>query len=303
MVEIQYQDVLEILNFELNRKDMKVLGALLKSQRTPTTYVDFETIRSQLEIDEGGRKGKDSLIYRSLSWLENAGFIRVDRSEHKHGYNSDVGLMHRAFRQAISDATSTIESDMKKLEREIQSIDRIDANELGSDILTFAAGNQKIEKPVFVEGWDNVLQLLEDKIYSQVKRGDMIRFSLEWLSRVDVITPFRVDTLRNLMKNGVEFRGLEHNKISKKHLKVFKEFTLAYRREGFHPGFRIYERQGSTYQFVGRNEDGIVLITSEHPMSATWIPRKSNPPLVANAIQTFDSDYEKGTDIEELGRD
>ena len=64
---------------------MVVLGALLKSQTDPTIFVDFETIRAQLEIEEGGRKGKDSLIYRSLSWLEKTGFIRVDRSEYKHG--------------------------------------------------------------------------------------------------------------------------------------------------------------------------------------------------------------------------
>jgi len=300
-MEAKLQDILEILNFDLSRKDMVVLGALLKSQGNPTSFVDFETIRKQLAIDEGGRKGKDPLIYRSLSWLESAGFIRVDRSQQKHGYNADVVLIHKALRQAINSTTSEIEEEIQTHDDELDNINKIDISELGSEIISYAAGEQKIEKPVFAEGWENVLQLLEDKIYSFAKKGDLVRFSMEWMSDVEIITPRRIEILRKLMESGVTFHGLEHNKVSKKHIKTFAEYTRHYREQGFSPGFRICERQNSTYQFVGRNDEGIVLITSEKPMSATWIPRSANPALVDNAIETFDSDYEAGIDFEEWG--
>jgi len=301
MIETQYQDILEILNFELSRKDVVVLGALLKSQGSPTTYVDFGAIRAQLEIDEGGKIGKDSLIYRSISWLEKAEFIRVDRSQHKHGYNSDVGLIHKALQKSIEEAKDKIEDELATLDTDIERLSRMDVEELGSDLILLTAGKKKIERPVFAVGWENVLQLVDDKVYNQVKKGNLIRFSVEWLSKVDVITPIRIDQIGRLLENGVIFRGLEHNRISKQHLKAFKKFTLVFRKQGYQPGFRICERKDATYQFVGRNDEGIVLITSENPMSATWIPRVANPSLVDNAIQTFDEDYEAGIDIEEIG--
>ncbi len=301
IMDTRFEGVLEILHLELSRKDMMVLGALLKSQRSPTSFVDFDTIRKQLAIDEGEKKGKDPLIYRSLSWLESMGFIGVDRSQQKHGYNADVVHLHNALRQAIHESINEIENEIQRLDDELESINKIDITELGHEIISYAAGEQKIEKPIFAEGWENVLQLLEDKIYSTAKTGDLVRFSMEWMSNVEIITPRRLEILRKLMERGVTFHGLEHNKISKKHLKAFSGYTRAYREQGFNPGFRICERQNSTYQFVGRNDDGIVLITSEDPMSATWIPRNANPALVDNAIETFDADYEAGIDFEEWG--
>ena len=287
----------------MTRKDIVILGAIVKSQNDPTAFVDFEDIRTQLAIDEGGKKGKDSLIYRSLSGLEKTGFIRVNRSEHKHGYNTDVGLMHEVFRKAIREAISEIGDELGEIDSEIEQISNMNLKELASDMISLAAGEQKIEKPVFAEGWENVLQLIDDKVYSHVKKGDLVRFSLEWLSRPDMITAIRADRLGKLMEDGVIFQGLEHNKVSKKQRELFKKFTLAYREQGYQPGFRICERKDSTYQFVGRDNEGIVLIVSEKPMSATWIPRSANADLVDNAIETFDADYDAGEDIAAIGGD
>jgi hypothetical protein len=303
MIEDQHREILETLNLKLSRKSMMVLGAILKSQIEPTSFVDFKTIRSQLDIDEGGRKGKDSLIYRNLSWLEKTGFIRVNRSEHEHGYNSDVGLMHEVIRKAINHETKNITKELKKIESDIEYLSNMDLEQLREEMISIALGKQKIEKPVFAEGWEDVLQLIEDKVYTNLENGDIVRFSLEWLSRADVLTPKRVNRLTELMESGINFRGLEHNKIDKEQRDIFTKFLLAYRKQGYHPEFRVFERQDSTYQFVGRNNEGIVLIVSENPMSATWIPRSSNSDLVENAIQTFDTDYEVAVDITEMRGD
>ncbi len=299
MSDAQYQAIIEILDFEIHRKDMIILGAILKSQSGPTSYVDFETIRAQLEIDEGGRKGKDSLVYRSLSWLEKAGFIKVDRSEHKHGYNSDVGLIHRVFRKAMKEAAQEIKSEIRDLDSEIEVLTKMNSEDLGEEMISLAAGKHKIEKPVFAVGCEDVFQLIDDKVYSYLEKGDIVRFSLEWLNRSDMITPVRVEGIGYLLENGIIFQGLEHNRIDKEQQDLLKKFTLFFREQGYQPGFRIYERKDATYQFVGRGDEGIVLIVSESPISATWIPRSSNPELVDNAIETFDADYDAGIDIAE----
>jgi len=177
MSDVQYQSIIEILNFELHRKDMVILGTILKSQSGPKDYVDFETIRKQLAIDEGGKKGEDSLIYRSLSWLEKAGFVKVDRSKHKHGYNSDVGLIHKVFRKKMKEAIKETKSEIKDLDSVIEVLNNMDSEDIASDMISIAAGKHKIERPLFAEGWEDVLQLIDDKIYDHLKRGDFVRFS------------------------------------------------------------------------------------------------------------------------------
>jgi len=42
---------------------------------------------------------------------------------------------------------------------------------------------------------------------------------------------------------------------------------------------------------------GIVLIVSESPPTATWIPRGANPYLVDEAISIFDKDFTAGVDV------
>ena len=301
MSDVQYQEIIEILDFELHRKDMIILGAILKGQRDPTSYVDFETIRAQLAIDEGGRKGQDSLIYRSLSWLEKAGFIKVDRSKHKHGYNSDVGLMHKVFRKKMKEAIKETKSEIRDLDSVIEVLTNMDSEDIASDMISISAGKHKIERPVFAEGWENVFQLIDDKIYDHLKRGGFVRFSLEWLSRPEMITPLRIERIGKLLENGIIFHGLEHTKIDEEQQDLLKKFTIFFREQGYQPGFRVSDRKEATYQFVGRNNEGIVLIVSENPLSATWIPRSSNPELVDSAIKTFDDDFNAGIDIEEIG--
>jgi hypothetical protein len=291
------QEVLSTLELELNRKDMRVLAALLKSQPDPATYVDFETIRAQLEIDEGERRGKDPLIYRSLSWLEKEGFIQVDRSQHKHGYNSNVTLLHKAFRTTISEKSKNVEQLLHELVTESKSLSSVNSETLAEDFLILMAGGKVIERPIFAEGPDDIFELLDDKIYKNLKKGDLVRFTVEWILGDDNIRPNRLKAIETIMANGVEFHGLEHFKVSPEKRKIVQKITEDYRKKGFNPKFRIFPRNDSTYQFVGRNDEGIVLFVSENPLSATWMPKASNPDLVTNAIESFDADFNAGKDI------
>ncbi|TFG34068.1 hypothetical protein EU527_05140 [Candidatus Thorarchaeota archaeon] len=301
MSEDVFQNAIEILEVDLNSKDMVVLGALLKSQNDPKMYVDFETLRAQLEIDEGGRKGKDSLIYRSLSWLERTGYVEVDRSSHRHGYNSNVRLIHKAIQDSIKGKMNSFENELKELDMEIRSISDIDAELLQSELTDLAAGEKELEKPVFAVEWQNILHLLDEKIYRNLKKGDIIRLTVEWLYRFDELTPLRLKLIENLLQKGVIFKGVEHKKIDPNTLAPRIRILRMWREQGYNLGYRINLREDATYQFIGRNSEGIVLIVSENPFSATWLPRESNPELVDNAIISFDTDYENGIDIFEYG--
>ncbi|RLI58069.1 MAG: hypothetical protein DRO87_06290, partial [Candidatus Thorarchaeota archaeon] len=60
---------------------------------------------------------------------------------------------------------------------------------------------------------------------------------------------------------------------------------------------RLSHREDTTYQFISLGRRGIILITSEQPMTAVWIPRESNPHLIDDAIDSFDADFDSGTDV------
>jgi hypothetical protein len=295
--EFQHEQAFETIGLDITRKDMIVLRALLRAQQTPSEFVDFETIREQLALDEGSRKGKDPLIYRSLSTLEKDGFVRIDKSGHKHAYTSSIAIIEKALSKMISTKTMNIEKELKQIDTEVDFYTNINAARMATGIIDLAAGKKKVEKPDFAQGWENILKLLDDKIYKGIKKGDVIRYTLEWVSNHDYMNPKRLKGVAKVLEMGVEIRTLDHDRNERDVRESFRDVISNWRADGYKSGYRILPRRDSTYQFMGRNTEGIVLVVSESPLSATWIPRSSNPELVDNAIDGFDRDYEEGIDL------
>jgi len=296
--EVLHEELLEMLGLDATKKDMVILGALLKSQEEPADYIEFETLREQLEIDEGSRKGKDPLIYRSLSWLQKEGFVKIDSSGRKHGYNSSIATMERALEKIVNQNIVDMQNELKEIDSEIEVLSEINSVTLAARLIDYVAGKSKIEKPAFAQGMDNMLKLLDDKVYKGLKKGDVIRITLEWLSQGNYLNTRRLLNAENLLKKGVEFRALDHNRSERQLRKEAMQLIMDLRKEFQKVGYRVFPRKDATYQFVARNTEGIVLVVSENPLSATWLPRSANPELVDNAIDSFDQDYELGSDLE-----
>jgi hypothetical protein len=300
-IELKHEEVLEIIGIDKTKKDMIILGALLKAQKAPTDFIDFETLREQLAIDEGSRKGKDSLIYRSLSRLEKEGFLKIDKSGHKHGYNSSIALIEKALEKIVLRNAKTLNKTLMSVDSDVKTLSDMDSDAMASSVIDLTAGKTKIEKPVFAQGWDNIVKMIHDKVYRGLTKGDVVRISLEWLSQTDYMNPSGLIDAEKLFEKGVEFRSIDHDRGEKEFRKNIQGFVMKIRDYGGNVGYRILPRKDATYQFIARNTQGIVLVVSESPLSATWIPRNSNPELVDNAIESFDNDFELGTDILEFG--
>ena len=295
--EFHHEQVFEIIGLNRTRKDMIVLGALLKAQKLPSDFIDFDTIREQLAADEGSRKGKDPLIYRSLSTLEKDGFVRIDKGGHKHGYTSSIAIIESALEKLVSKSTKTLEKEIKQIDSEVDALSNMNSDAMATSIINLAAGKKKVEKPSFAQGWENVLKLLDDKVYRDLKKGAVIRITLEWFSQHDFMDPIRLKGIDSRVLEGIEFRSIDYDRGEKKLRDRYRKRIVEWREMGGKVGYRIFQRKSSTYQFMARNTEGIVLVVSESPLSATWIPRSANPELIDNAIDAFDKDYEMGTDI------
>jgi len=295
--EIKHEEVLEAIGLDRTRKDMVILGALLKAQKGPTDFIDFETIREQLTKDEGSRRGKDPLIYRSLSTLEKEGFLKIDKGSHKHGYCSSIAMLEKAIVNIVAKKIKSLEKELKEIDSEIAMLSEMNSDTMTAGVIELMTGKRKIEKPVFAQGWDNILKILDDKVYKNLKKGDVVRITLEWLTQVDYLRPKRTLIVEKLLESGVEIRALDHDKGEIAIRSNMRELLTKMRAIGANVGYRVLPRKDATYQFIGRNDEGIVLVVSESPLSATWLPRSSNAELVDNAIDSFERDYEKGIDL------
>ncbi|MFW9963599.1 MAG: hypothetical protein ACFFCX_08550 [Candidatus Sifarchaeia archaeon] len=295
--ELLYEELLGILGIDASKKDMVVLGALLKAQEEPADYIDFETLREQLAKDEGSRRGKDPLIYRSLSWLEKEGFVKIDISGHKHGYNSSIATIETALERIVNHYIASMQNDLKQIDSEVNVLSEMNSETLASGLIDMSAGKSKIEKPVFAQGINNILNLLDEKVYKGLKKGDVVRITIEWLSQGDYLDARRILSAEKILKKGVELRALDHDRSEKQLRKDVRISIINWRKEFEKVGYRVFPRKDATYQFVSRNTEGIMLVVSENPLSATWLPKIVNPELVDNAIESFDSDYNLGTDI------
>jgi hypothetical protein len=287
----------EALGIDLGSKDMRVLGAILKAQREPTDFVGFEEIRRQLAIDEGGRKGKDPLIYRSLMNLEQGNYLEVEKEGKKHGYRSNTGLIQRAIQRAVEERRRNLNSRIQEIGGEIDYIQSMDFQSLAESMVSLAFGSGRIQKSLFAQGWEDVLRLIDDAVYRGMKSGDIVRITLGWVDEPDDVEASRLVGIAQLIKRGIIFRALEHRRLKGPRLERYREIFRSFQEQGYEPEFRVAPRDDATYQFIARNEEGIVLIVSESPLSATWIPKTANPALVKNAVESFDEDYRGGIDV------
>lgn len=296
-IEVKHDEILRMIDLDRSRKDMVVLGALLKAQEEPSTFIDFETLREQLAKDEGGRKGKDSLIYRSLSWLEKEGFLRIDKSQQRHGYNSNLSIIERAINKRLAKTIKELEGSLKKTSSEGTGLSDLNTNFMATELVDYILGKRKIEKTIFAQGWEDFMKMIIDKVFSGLSTGDVIRITLEWIIQHDYMGESTLKKTVQMLAKGVEFRSLDHDRSEKVIRETFKKIIPGWREKGYHAGYKVLPRKDATYQFVARNKEGIILVVSESPFSVTWIPRSSNPELVDNAIESFDRDYEIGIDI------
>ncbi|MFW9807020.1 MAG: hypothetical protein ACFFFK_09865 [Candidatus Thorarchaeota archaeon] len=301
--EIRHEEVLDLIGVDTSRKDMIILGAILKAQRSPSDFIDFETLREQLAIDEGSRKGKDPLIYRTLSTLEKDGFLKIDKGSQKHGYCSNIAMLEKALSKIIAKNVEDLEKELKEIDAEIETISEMSSDRLASGVIEISTGRKtkkSMEKPIFAQGWDNILKLLDDKIYGNIKRGDIVRIKLEWLSDIDYLKPKRAMNIQRLLNKGIEIRALDHDRGEQAFRNDMKELLEKMQGSGGNIAYRVFPRDSATYQFIGKNSEGIVLVVSEHPLSATWMPRSGNVELVDTAIDSFDKDFKKGIDLLEF---
>ncbi len=297
MNQKRFDKAMSVLGLAVSEKRAQVLGALLRAQTEPGMSVGFGDIYDSLGGPSEKKPVAHSLIYRCLMSLEEQGFIQVDRGSYRHGYAASSNTILAALYRLAQDKTAALKEEIARLESEEQSLGRIDIDLLSTSMIELLTGERSGERTRFGYGVDGVRRLIDSEIYSKARQGDIVRASLDWIVPRPSVSDERLRPMVELALKGVELRGLGRLRLRKNVMQRLTSLYEKLKQRGLKVGLRFMLNPKATCQLLGRNNEGIILIVSEDPFAATWIPRSANPFLIDDAIESFDKDYCQARDV------
>ncbi len=299
MGEKDTRQVLDLIGFNLPAWRARVLKAILVSQGDQDAPVMFDEIYLSLQNDKSGKQIAQPLVYRSLSSLEKEGYIKVDKSRYKHVYWTGIGIIQAALERAKGITLAGLRERAKQADSDMESISDASISSLATKLVETITGTPSQQHVRFAQGYDDIYSMSMNTVYSRSERGDVVRICLDWISSNPSKAAERIMDIIRLLERGVEIRALGHTMWTPTDEggARLSAFYGSIRDEGLPLTLKIQPRTERTYQFISRNHDGIVLIVSETPPTATWIPRGANPYLVDEAIRSFDKDFTAGVDV------
>jgi hypothetical protein len=292
---------LEMIGIDLQDGRSRVLRAMFRAEPSLGTQISFKEMYDQLEREEGGKGMARPLVYRYLKSLEEDGLIVVDRSAYRHTYSVGLESLNRAFEKLRKDSLESMKLGLDEIVRQQETIQSSSASDITPDLVESLVGRPEDSAPRTVTGHEGIHRLIVTEIYSRAREGDIIRASIDWESIDPDVERQREEGARQLLESGVEWRILiqvpwAHNTtIGRMRKKFYEEVKVKYK-----VSFRFLGKEEYGYKLIGRNREGIVLIVSEDPTTAIWIPRNTNSVIVDDAVDSFDEEFEDAVDMLEL---
>lgn len=277
---------------------MQVLRALLEACQNEGR-VGFSDILKHLAGDDV-EKPNESLIYRLLSSLEDEGFIEVDRRGYRHRYCSDLDRIERALQRKKESTLQTLSEERTKLKKRLEQLNSIGIGLLVDRVIKAMTDSKWDGRSRFGMGLRTVQLMADREVYAQAVRGDIVRITVD---DVDLQAPQwinRIKVFGNLASRGVRVRVLftwpcRHVK------KAWRDTTEEYhslKNEGLHVDFRI-RTSDLTYQMVTRNVEVLVLTVAEEPLASICVPRRENPTLLDDVVDSFDTEFSSSYSLDE----
>jgi hypothetical protein len=295
----QLTKALKLIGFNLNEQRFSVLRIALQKHRNQGITIDFAGIYDQLRT-ESGRKGiRRPEVYRHLTSLETDRYINCDRTSHPFHYVATPETLLAAIGRGQTEALGQLELKRAELNSEIVRLIGLNLTRLATDTIETATGVPSSALASFADGNDQMQELTDSEVYSGVRKGDTLRISMGWSRLTPTTTRTRIDALAEVIRRGPKTKMLLNRRWVEDDSTV-GPLTRIYEsllEENRDISVRIRTTKDSTYQFAARNNEGIMLIVSEEPPAAIYIPRPVNELLVDDAIASFDAEFEKAEDF------
>ena len=112
-------------------------------------------------------------------------------------------------------------------------------------------------------------------------------------------------SIEHLARRGVEVRILTSRnlEIPDETADILRRKYKALRDASVNIQIRQRISESAIYQMAARNRNELILIVSDEPLAATFIPRNANPLLIDNSIEVFDREFDRAVDVLEAYRE
>jgi len=302
MTEDISKKALDMLSIDLKDGRSRILRAIIGAQETLGEGATFVEMRSILLEETGGKEVKRPLIYRHLKSLEEDGLIVVDRNSTPNQYISDLAILSKGIESRRIQQVEELKRNREDLVETHEIVSSLTSSWLARDFIQILVGTNYESGSRSTQGMDEIQDLIGSEIYSRARKGDMIRGTLDWDYRSGSDEDKRRQIGVALFSKKVKMRFILHNP-SYVDQELLKDRIQEYKRLksipelGEYVESRVTFKTTKTYQAVSLNREGIVLVVSDDPYTAVWIPRNVNQKLVDEVVNRFDEDFEGAVDL------
>ncbi|MDF1538553.1 MAG: hypothetical protein P1Q69_06590 [Candidatus Thorarchaeota archaeon] len=302
MTEYSSKKALDILGIDLRDGRSRILRAIVSTQDEKGVGTTFDAMRTKLLEETGGKEIARPLIYRYLKFLEGDGLIVVDRSSAPNQYITNLPVLSRGIEAIRVQHVTKLKENQKSLLATHETVSTLTPSWLARDLIETLLGTRFESGSRSTQGINEIQDLIGSEIYSRAREGDVIRATLDWNFRTKSyeeknrnigIALFSKKVLMKFILHNPDYvnQDLLRDRIQEyKRLKSIPEI-------GKYAESRVTFKTTKTYQAVSLNREGVVLVVSDDPYTAVWIPRSVNSKLVDEIVDRFDEDFDGSTDL------
>jgi hypothetical protein len=288
------------LGFDPDTRALGVLRAMMRIQSTPPRSLDIAEIHDSLMHVEPGIALSKAWVRKVLLQLLDMQMIRVENeSDSRRKYISDVDTIVAGLEQLKGQTLTDLEKRRRALNDELDRLSAINLGDLARSITGEIVA--KVEQPSskLLKGLEAYRDFTNTEIYARAGPGDVIRVAQLWLKPFTGNIIERIEHILGAAERGANVRYritagiLAANDfltagVRKDKLVEFFVRALAQRQKGMNIDIRIHPARTPTYHFASLNEESMVMLLSEDPLTAMWLSRSFNPDLIQTAIASFD---------------
>lgn len=312
------QDIVQALEFcgfkvgdNQETRLMTLLRAILKIQRDPPVPLRFKEIYESLMCEEPGTDLSKAYVYRVLKSLVDSKMIRLDNPKSRgKKYIADANTLMAGLEYLKSKKITELETEIAAMQSQLKKINSLDCGHIAQEVVKGITGREQEVSSRIVRGVDELHRVLRYNMLDVAEKGDIVRATMLWAGPFIEGSGERTRKFIEAVARGVEVRYLVSTDLFKFDSNLEKSFDRGpfleiiqrvheLRSRGLRFDVRLYLGP-KTYNQISLNDQSMVLILTENPMTATWMTRRFNPDLIDNAVASFDKDWSASKSILEM---
>ena len=291
-----------LLGLDLSEVRFLVLKAIAAAKRKSGTSITFNELNEVLTDLRHGKKTAKPQIYRYITELEELGFITVDRSEYRNRYGTNVRLIADSLNSLMDLKRNELEKRSRTIRQEKKELDEIPITRLSREFSLLLTGEELEQHPRVIEGIEAMHNVIESVFYELASSGDIVRATLDWISIPEELEHIRWEAVSQIVARGVEFRIMFRlNSIpSPKTLDMRKEAYQSIRNEFSNISLKQSKKDTKSYDGISLNREGVLLVVTEQPLTAIYVPRSENAELVDSYVDSYDNEFAEAENVIDL---